>query len=1310
MSLVVINILFFCQQNIIYSQYRDFTPKEAIVTPTAYQFIKYGEIPVSEYTGVPNISIPIYTLTAGEKQFPLNLTYLASGVKVADEASWVGLGWSLSVGNITQIINDRDDLGNYTKLIPDYYSSYGTIYWLPQTYPKYPFLVEKNPCPISYPMTKSNPDHSYAGYTDSYVPINGEYYRNVLFFSSNGQANDKIDSEPDVFKANFFDHSIEFIEDFSTGLYSVLNKSNYKITRSASTGKIATWTIIAPDGVTYFFDEINEIPNGPSTHSDNGDGASGETNSMQPSTRTWHLTKIITPQNQLINFEYELSDAMNNFPSFTQFERYVKFVNTYHWTPNAGSYSQNITDGSVYSLTPEIQKYNGYDLYFAGSYKLSYLKSIVFPKGRISFIKSFRDDNIGDKKLDKIIVKNSNDLIVKQIDFAYTYFVGEGKVRNFSYPIGYTQKTSNEQFYRLKLNSLSILGENPYRFVYNNTVLPSKTSNATDYWGYYNGKEDNVSLVPNPMDIGEAEFGDNGNDHKPYLSSAKAGQLEEIIYPTGGRSVFDYEFHEFNNKGSYHNKSINKGFGLRVKSITNWINQDLINKKIYSYSEGTLMAPFICSREKDITTLFGQNFSLFNTTSISANNYFSCSMLGSGQHVGYKYVTSEILDRAEKCFGKTTSYFHCNPDKSIFFEQVDWSLPPCKANQEPLNGLLMKQIIFSSVGDTIQTIENYYKNKMSNLYYGAKPGAYGKWVLFLASPFTGDDGYYELSRNIIGFYPLYGMQSFIDYSETTDYTSTGKIYTKSSYTYSSNDLLKSITTKNNYGETVSNTSTYPTDYTNAEYAVLRSKNMLDHPIGKAKWVNGVCKYYMKENYNGVNVSKVIESSDGSSIGMRDRINYEYDANSNVIKYDKCDGVYNSLIWGYNNTLPTALFTNESYITHCAYSSFELPFQSTNSGFTDGGWKAATGPTWLIKSGIAQVKEGSNCLANANSDNGYLESTGLMQIGKYKISFYTQALNTDIPSSIILSGSSGITGTITNNTDGSWKLVELEMNITTPNTYTTRVAINNAKIDRLLLYPSTAQSTTYSHIPLVGITSQTDPNGLMTTYEYDTYNRLVRIKDYANNIIKEFGYSIEESANFNGFELMNLSYTGISNVRVSIGLSKNYTLSLPSWMTLISKDERGFNVAISSNYSDVVRSGTVFLTEPKGITTVLATQEFCSFELKSSRYYTVTANGGSTELGYLVCSSVNSTQQYLHTWVSSPGKVDIYLCSSNNPNIEILLQSKNSLEGYCGGSFPNICSLISGLPSGSMFFRFKKYNLSGVKTNTIDTPSFMYAGY
>ncbi len=83
-------------------------------SPEAAALGKYGDIPVSYYTGMANVSIPIYTIPLGELSVPINLNYSTNGIKVEEEASWAGLGWALQTGGvITRSVRDIDDFLNH---------------------------------------------------------------------------------------------------------------------------------------------------------------------------------------------------------------------------------------------------------------------------------------------------------------------------------------------------------------------------------------------------------------------------------------------------------------------------------------------------------------------------------------------------------------------------------------------------------------------------------------------------------------------------------------------------------------------------------------------------------------------------------------------------------------------------------------------------------------------------------------------------------------------------------------------------------------------------------------------------------------------------------------------------------------------------------------------------------------------------------------------------------------------------------------------------------------------------------------------
>lgn len=92
------------------AQEKDFVPNFIPPSPTAYELGKYGQIPIGMFTGTPNISIPLYEYKTKNLSVPISLSYSSNGIKVDQIETNVGQSWSLNAGGvITRIVRGKPD-------------------------------------------------------------------------------------------------------------------------------------------------------------------------------------------------------------------------------------------------------------------------------------------------------------------------------------------------------------------------------------------------------------------------------------------------------------------------------------------------------------------------------------------------------------------------------------------------------------------------------------------------------------------------------------------------------------------------------------------------------------------------------------------------------------------------------------------------------------------------------------------------------------------------------------------------------------------------------------------------------------------------------------------------------------------------------------------------------------------------------------------------------------------------------------------------------------------------------------------------
>ena len=72
------------------------TAKPYIPSWDTYEFMKYGNVGASLYTGTINYSIPIYEYEDEDFSYGISIDYATNGFRVNHKSGFLGHGWSLN--------------------------------------------------------------------------------------------------------------------------------------------------------------------------------------------------------------------------------------------------------------------------------------------------------------------------------------------------------------------------------------------------------------------------------------------------------------------------------------------------------------------------------------------------------------------------------------------------------------------------------------------------------------------------------------------------------------------------------------------------------------------------------------------------------------------------------------------------------------------------------------------------------------------------------------------------------------------------------------------------------------------------------------------------------------------------------------------------------------------------------------------------------------------------------------------------------------------------------------------------------------
>ncbi|WP_163325497.1 hypothetical protein [Draconibacterium mangrovi] len=1046
-------------------------------SPTSSEFDKYVKQEVSYYNGMPEISIPLYTINLKDQSIPINLSYHASGIKYHQKNGSVGVGWVLNPGyRISRTIRGYAD--------------------------------ELVSMPTDFSTVLLNYENQINLDNDPQLKVNRDRYLSKFVRESDLSNYGQLDGEFDEFVFSSPGGSGEFIiQDRVNGIVQTLEESNLQIDyvtgnslTSLLQGSITGIQVTDDRGNRYAYGEYDTLSQNFTEAASNYYGGFVAT--------AWGIHKITTPTGEKVNFDYVLRDD----PAYTYNIRNFSVRETNDYNCDL----QTVTSepgGSIYNS-------NGYNTFFC--------KKIVAPDEEIIF--TYNNESGGNplyaNQLWKIQINSRSGESIKTIKFFYT-------------------DDSNHIFldhvtiYDSEQNAVKT-----YSFDYYSKDI--STNFTFDHYGYYLESTSpelffHSEFSDDPILVSDPAYGNCQNRTMDiYMSGTTTSRepksykapdyfsLKRITYPTGGSSEYVYESGKYMPVGGGQVRNA----GIRIQKIT---SSDNINTEAlvrsYTYGEEENGCGYPMAWVQNMESLFVKemiemNFNLPFSGVARIVNY-STSMLGDigsifGQPGFIKYpCVSEYYSSSSSSpsqNGKTTYYYNVGnsveigtlSNRNIIPREVYNGSPSYITKYRPWDKpRLERKVSYSFSNGSFTTIreEKYLYNQISHTYKGLKvEQSANKNINSNIDIYSYDIVLPEYTLDRYFNYSTYTVQSgknILAGKEVYDIYEDGTIISVYDYDYS-DFLLSEETFNDSKGRSIKINYRYPKDINTGVYASMANLHMLNYPVEKTNLVDnkvvGSTLTTYKSNYGGYVPDKI----------------YSVEMNSPLTTFTAFNG--STMDSHYNSSNPEAKFEY--------YDSKGNPTQITSRDGT------TTSYLWDATDNYLMAKVQGATYSQVSSQDGKTYS--------YSSKTLYNSLKSVAPAAMII---------------------------------------------------------TYSHKPLIGITEQTDPNGVTTYYEYDAFGRLDQIKNADGEIVEQYDYHYAGEDGGTGvpstlsvntsqltFDAIPLSQT----VTVSSNTSWTATTT-DSWITTITPSSGTGNGSILIKPLKIVsgpgRTGQITLATTDGTQTV-----------------------------------------------------------------------------------------------------------------------------
>jgi len=764
----------------------------------------------------------------------------------------------------------------------------------------------------------------------------------------------------------------------------------------------------------------------------------------------WGLSEIITPLGDQVKLNYVMGTPGK-------------------WSDHIRSFTVRETNPQNCNITTNTSEPGGV-VSFDQGYSTFFSKEILTPNETIIFN---YDPNLGSyKRLINIQVKSSTGDILKTIEFFYIQdshhtfldhvtIYDKTHIEMETYRFDYYSKNTTETFtsdhygYYLKTDfphsyfHQEFL-DDPIMVSHQDGVYCGITNRNIGNYGYL----DAVSREPNPTLAPD------------YFS------LKKITYPTGGYTEYEYEPGRYFEVGMPNIRNA----GMRIKKIksSDLITQEsLVRNFTYGnddngYGRAEFWTYYTESLFVKEMTEMDYSFYAGPGSAVYAQRIITYSTVMQGDIgtvfsqfgvVKYPCVTEYNSSSIPSKNGKTVYNFNVGFSFEVAPLMVSNTVPSAVYNGTPNyvrryrlwdKPQLGQKVSYSQIGGVYIPLhkEAYEYEQTSSYFTGLK--------VVQSATQTPNSVLYIDSYSMVNSYFDYGKytievgKNVLKRKIESDYLNGNTIVNEHNYEYS-NLLPSKETIKRSSGDNYISYTTYPLDYATGTSFIddMKNNRLIGYPIEKVDYLD-----------NGSSQNILSGSINQYKTGGKGLIDSQWNiVNSSPLNLSSYK--FSNRSTGILPTLgsPTSFLPDNKYAIKLTYDKYDTKGNILQYHKSD---DINTAFLWSYN-GLMPVIKGDNVTYD-------ILNAAVIAAG---------ATNLET----LFSGLNNIATDAAQQT--TWKNFNtaLRSNATLANT----------------------QVTTYTYSPLIGMTSQTDPNGLTTYYDYDGFGRLKNVRDKDQNILKNNQY-------------------------------------------------------------------------------------------------------------------------------------------------------------------------------------------------------------